>query len=141
MQTNLEAIGGSVGVSSFQKGMEKEKMLDGSNRTFWHTHFKPTLAKPPHYVIIETHRPRKSRDSIVPLGRAEMVTVNEAYAIHLSDDGKSWGKPIMTGPLEIRLANEQFILFPKKTIKRFIKFLITMPLWTAARLPPSASST
>ena len=31
----------------------------------------------------------------------------------------------MAGPLEIRLANEQFILFPKKTIKRFIKFLIT----------------
>ncbi|MEL0119703.1 MAG: DUF1588 domain-containing protein, partial [Opitutae bacterium] len=49
----------------------------------------------------------------------------KAYAIHLSEDGKSWGKPIMTGPLEIRLANEQFILFPKKTTKRFIKFLIT----------------
>ena len=52
-QTNLKAIGGSVTVSSFQKGREKERMLDGSNRTFWHTRFKPTLAKPPHYVIIE----------------------------------------------------------------------------------------
>ena len=49
----------------------------------------------------------------------------EGYAIHLSEDGKSWGKPIMTGALEIRLANEQPILFPKKTTKRFIKFLIT----------------
>ena len=126
LQTNLEAIGGSVSVSSFQKGMEKEKMLDGSNRTFWHTRFKPTLAKPPHYVIIENPQAKE----IEGLNYATWSGGNgngqvEAYAIHLSDDGKSWGKPIMTGPLEIRLANEQFILFPKKTIKRFIKFLIT----------------
>ena len=126
LQTNLEAIGGSVTVSSFQKGMEKEKMLDGSNRTFWHTRFKPTLAKPPHYVIIENPQAKE----IEGLNYATWSGGNgngqvEAYAIHLSEDGKSWGKPIMTGPLEIRLANEQFILFPKKTTKRFIKFLIT----------------
>ena len=33
-QTKLKAIGGSVSVSSSQKGMEKEKMQDGSNRTY-----------------------------------------------------------------------------------------------------------
>ena len=49
----------------------------------------------------------------------------EAYAIHLSDNGKDWGAPILTGPLEIRLANEQPILFPEKTTKHFIKFLVT----------------
>ena len=125
-QTNLEAIGGSVTVSSFQTGMEKERMLDGSNRTFWHTRFKPTLAKPPHYVVIENPQGKE----IEGLNYATWSGGNgngqiEGYAIHLSEDGKSWGKPIMTGPLEIRLANEQPILFPKKTTKRFIKFLIT----------------
>ena len=90
-------------------------MLDGSNRTFWHTRFKPTLAKPPHYVIIENPQAKE----IEGLNYATWSGGNgngqvETYAIHLSEDGKSWGKPIMTGPLEIRLANEQPILFPKE---------------------------
>jgi len=106
--------------------MEKEKMLDGSNRTFWHTRFKPTLAKPPHFVVIENPQAKE----IEGLNYATWSGGNgngqvEAYAIHFSDNGKDWGPPILTGPLEIRLANEQPILFPEKTTKRFIKFLIT----------------
>ncbi len=125
-QTNLKAIGGSVSVSSFQQGMEKEKMQDGSNRTFWHTRFKPTLAKPPHYVILENPQGHQ----IEGLSYATWSGGNgngqvQGYAIHLSDDGKSWGEPIMTGELEIRLANEQPILFAQPTTKRFIKFLVT----------------
>ena len=125
-QTKLKAIGGKVSVSSFQKGMEKEKMQDGSNRTFWHTRFKPTLAKPPHYVVIENPQAKQ----IEGLNYATWSGGNgngqvEAYAIHFSDNGKDWGDPILTGPLEIRLANEQPILFPNQTNKRFIKFLIT----------------
>ncbi|MDP7107894.1 MAG: DUF1587 domain-containing protein, partial [Roseibacillus sp.] len=50
VETKLKAIGGGISVSSFQEGMAKEKMQDGSNRTFWHTRFKPTVAEPPHYV-------------------------------------------------------------------------------------------
>ncbi|MCS5642155.1 MAG: discoidin domain-containing protein [Dehalococcoidia bacterium] len=125
-QTNLKAIGGSVSVSSFQQGMEKEKMQDGSNRTFWHTQFKPTLAKPPHYVILENPQGKQ----IEGLSYATWSGGNgngqvQAYAIHLSDDGKSWDEPIMTGELETRLANEQPINFPQPTTKRFIKFLVT----------------
>jgi len=125
-QTNLKAIGGNVTVSSFQEGMEKEKMLDGSNRTFWHTRFKPTLATPPHYVILENPKGRQ----IGGLSYATWSGGNgngqvKAYAVHLSDDGKAWGSPIVEGELEIRLANEQPIFFPKPTASRFIKFLVT----------------
>ncbi|MCH2061240.1 MAG: DUF1588 domain-containing protein [Verrucomicrobiales bacterium] len=124
--TNLKAIGGSVTVSSFQEGMEKERMLDGSNRTFWHTRFKPTLAKPPHYVILEN----PAGKAIEGLNYATWSGGNgngqvKSFAIHLSEDGISWGKPLMTGALEIRLASEQPILFPEKTTKRFIRFLVT----------------
>ena len=126
LQTNLKAIGGSVSVSSFQKGMEKEKMLDGSNRTFWHTLFNPTLAKPPHHVILKN----PAEKEIEGLSYATWSGGNgngqiKAYAIHLSEDGKNWEPPILKGELEIRLANEQPILFPEKTTKRFIKFLVT----------------
>ena len=125
-QTKLQAIGGRVTVSSFQKGMEKERMQDGSNRTFWQTRFKPTLAKPPHFVVLENPQGK----SIDGLSYATWSGGNgngqvKAHEIYFSNDGKSWGKPVMAGALEIRLANEQPIVFPEPTTKRFIKFLVT----------------
>ena len=126
LPTKLRAIGGRVSVSSFQKGMEKEKMQDGSNKTFWHTRFTPTLAKPPHYVILENPKAKE----IHGLSYATWSGGNgngqvKAYAVYFSEDGKSWGDAAVAGELEIRLANEQKILFPSPTIKPFIKFLIT----------------
>ena len=125
-QSNLQKIGGSMSVSSFQQGMEKEKMQDGSNRTFWHTRFKPTLAKPPHFVIIENPNER----AIKGLSYATWSSGNgngqiEKYEIYTSDDGDNWGEPIVTGDLETRLANEQPIPFSEATTSRFIKFLVT----------------
>lgn len=125
-QSNLQKIGGSLFVSSFQQGMEKAKMQDGSNRTFWHTRFEPTLAKPPHYVILEN----PYRHAIKGLFYATWSGGNgngqiEKYEVYSSDDGKHWGEPIVSGDLETRLANEQPIPFPTATNSRFIKFLVT----------------
>ena len=129
-QTNLQRIGGKVTVSSFQKGMEKEMMQDGSHKTFWHTRYTPTLAKPPHFVIFENPNGAEihglsfatwSNDESGGNGNGLV----KAYEIYFSDDGKSWSKEIMQGGLDVRLANEQPIVFPNKTSKRFIKFLVT----------------
>ncbi len=125
-KTKLQQIGGRISVSSFQEGMEKEKMQDGSNRTFWHTRFKPTVAKPPHFVILENPRGAK----IEGLSYATWSGGNgngqvKAYSIQLSDNGSTWDDPIAKGELEVRLANEQPILFPEPTSKRFIRFLVT----------------
>ena len=125
-RTNLQRIGGNVSVSSLQLGMEKEKMQDGSNETFWHTRFKPTLAKPPHHVIMENPRGVK----ISGLSYATWSGGNgngqvTKYSIFVSDDQQAWGDAIVSGELEVRLANEQPITFPEATTKRFIKFLIT----------------
>jgi hypothetical protein len=125
-QSNLQKIGGKVTVSSFQVGMEKEKMQDGSNLTFWHTRFKPGLAKPPHYVIFEN----PGRKEIQGLSYSTWIGGNgnglvHSYAIHFSDDGQEWGNPIMDGGLDIRLSNTQPIIFPKPTTAPYIKFLVT----------------
>lgn len=125
-KSSLQCIGGSISVSSFQPGMEKENMQDGSNKTFWQTKFNPTLAKPPHYVIIENPR-------AVPIHGLSYATWSggngngqvKAYSLFESDDGQTWGDSIVSGELEVRLANEQPIRFPKPTTKRFMKFLIT----------------
>ncbi|MEM7558660.1 MAG: DUF1588 domain-containing protein, partial [Planctomycetota bacterium] len=125
-RSNLEKIGGSVSVSSFQSGMEKENMLDGSNRTFWHTRFKPTLAKPPHYVILSNPNGHEIRG----LSYATWTGGNgngqvEKFEIYVSENGEDWGNPICTGELETRLANEQPISFPEPTTASFIKFVAT----------------
>jgi hypothetical protein len=125
-QTNLQKIGGTLTVSSFQEGMEKEKMQDGSNRTFWHTRFQPTVAEPPHYVILENpHGAEIEGLSYATWSGGNGNGQVKGYAIHLSDDGKLWRELIVEGELEIRLANEQPILFPQKTTSRYIKFLVT----------------
>lgn len=125
-QTNLQRIGGSISVSSFQEGMEKEKMLDGNNKTFWHSRFKPTEAEPPHYVILEN----PNRVAIEGLSYATWSGGNgngqvEAYTIHESEDGETWSDPIAEGELETRLANEQPIAFPEPTTAQYLKFLVT----------------
>ena len=125
-QTNLKKIGGSVTVSSFQVGMGKEKMQDGSNRTFWHTRFKPTLAEPPHYVIL--HNP--NRHNIEGLSYATWSGGNgngqvQQFEVYASEDARDWGEPIARGDLETRLANEQPIPFVTATDAPFIKFVAT----------------
>lgn len=125
-RSNLEKIGGSISVSSFQPGMEKENMLDGSNRTFWHTCFKPTLAKPPHYVILAN----PNRHEIDGLSYATWTGGNgngqvEKFEVYVSENGEDWEEPICTGELETRLANTQLVSFQEPTTARFIKFVAT----------------
>lgn len=125
-KTELQQIGGRISVSSFQKGMEKEKMQDGSTRTFWHTRFTPDVAKPPHYVILENPASKE----ISGLSYATWSGGNgngqvKEYSISLSDDGNRWGKPIVQGHLNTQWSTEQNILFPAKTSKRYIKFIVT----------------
>ena len=124
-QTRLKAIGGSISVSSEEIGMEKEKMQDGSNRTFWHSQFTPTVAKPPHFVILNNPLEKEIDGvSYSKLTRANNGQV-KSYSIFLSDDAKFWGDPIIKGELDILRSYEQNIIFPNKTTKKYIKFLVT----------------
>lgn len=126
MPTALQRIGGSVSVSSYQVGMEKEKMLDRSSKTFWHTRFTPDVAKPPHYVILEN-------PNCYPIAGLSYTTWTggngngqiKSYSISVSDDGEVWSEPVAQGTLEVMNAAEQEIRFADKTDKRFIRFLVT----------------
>lgn len=125
-QANLQRIDGSIEVSSFQPGMEKEQLLDGQHRTFWHTRFAPELAEPPHYVIIEN--PHNAEIVGLTYGAWSGGNGNgqvKKYSIYLSEDGLNWGDAIVSGELEILTTTDQPIDFPAATTKRFIKFLIT----------------
>ena len=125
-QTRLKAIEGSISVSSEQIGMEKEKMQDGSNRTFWHSRFNPTVAEPPHFVIIHN----KKHEEIHGLSYSKWTGGNgngqvKAYSVYLSDNKINWGKPVIEGKLDTLRSYEQKIIFPQKTTRPFIKFEVT----------------
>lgn len=123
--TVLERIGGNVSVSSFQVGMEKEKMLDRSSKTFWHTRFTPDVATPPHFVMIENPR----RERIAGLSYSTWTGGNgngqlKSYSVLESDDGEEWSKPIAEGRLEVMHAAEQEILLRGSTDKRFLQLRV-----------------
>ena len=122
----LERIGGSLSVSSFQEGREKEQLLDGSNRTYWQSQTSPHPAEPPHFVMIENPGQAEitGLDYSTPSGGDGIGQV-KAFEIYASDDTAHWGTPIVSGDLLTRLAAEQRIHFPTPTDKQFIKFLIT----------------
>ena len=125
-QSVLKTIGGSLSVSSFETGSEKERMMDGSNRTSWQSQSSGEPAKPPHFVVIEN--PRNVQISGLNYSTSSGGDGNgqvKAYEILVSSNGKQWGEPIARGELLTRLAAEQAIRFAEPTNKRFIKFLIT----------------
>jgi hypothetical protein len=123
----LKRIGGTIAeVSSFNPGMEKEKMLDGSTKTFWHSRYDGGFAKPPHYVVIEV----PAGSSVSGLSYAAWSGGNgnghvKGYAVSVSDDGKTWGEPLVKGALKPNVFRDQEIRFPAPTSKKFIKFEVT----------------
>jgi len=124
---NLKRIGGSIAeVSSFNPGQEKENIVDGSTKTFWHSRYDGGFALPPHYVVIEV----PVGNSVTGLSYAAWSGGNDnghvkRYAVFVSDDGKTWGAPLMKGALKPNVYRDQKIRFPAPTSKPFIKFEVT----------------
>jgi len=124
---NLKRIGGTIEqVSSFNPGEEKENMLDGSTKTFWHSRYDGGFAKPPHYVVIQV----PAGTSVSGLSYAAWSGGNDnghvkSYSVSVSNDGKTWGAPLMKGALKPNVYRDQEIRFPVPTTKRFIKFEVT----------------
>jgi hypothetical protein len=113
-------------VSSDNRGHEKEKMIDGDPETFWHTRFQPDFAPKPHFVVLEV----PADTSVSGLTYVAYSGGNgnghvKAYSVSVCDDGKTWSAPLIKGALETKVYNEQKIMFPAPTDKKFIKFEIT----------------
>jgi len=122
--STLQRVGGKIAtVSSFHPGMTREKMLDGSTRTFWHTRFGPTVAAPPHYVVFEVPGDREIA-GLVYTARDRMNGRVRAYEVHVSEDGKDWGVPIVKGKCDPTNLRPQTIAFPEPVTTKFIRFQV-----------------
>jgi len=123
----LKAMGGRIAeVSSFNRGREAKNMLDGDLSTFWHTRFKPDLAKPPHYVVLQVPGTKPVRGLSYYAWAGNGNGHLKGCSVYVSDDGKNWGKPLVKqAVLKPKVHTEQQILFPAPTKKRFIKLEVT----------------
>ena len=125
-KSTLERIGGTLAVSSFEPGLGKDRLLDGSNRTHWRSKISDGPAEAPHFVTIKNpERAEIEGLTYSTLSGGDGNGQVKSFAIYVSANGVEWGKPITRGDLLTRLAAEQKILFSKPVTSPFIKFLIT----------------
>jgi beta-galactosidase len=111
-----------VSASSFQEGEGAPvNVLDGDPQTYWHSEYKPSQAKHPHWLEIDFGKTIKV-SAILYRSRqgVEEGRVKE-YEIFLSQDGKQWGDPVK-GVFENREGEQQATL-PTPVEARYLKFV------------------
>lgn len=113
-----------VSCTSFEDGEgNPEHAIDGDPDTFWHSRWSDDPTKNPHELVIDFGEPRKLH-GIVYSGRADKENGRvKDYQVFFSDDGKSWGKPALSGTFANTDA-EQRAKLDKPLTARFLKFIV-----------------
>lgn len=111
-----------VYASSQEAGEGDAKHLtDGDPNTIWHTMYSVTVAKHPHWVDLDANEV-KTIKGFTYLPRHDGTNGNvKDYTIHVSMDGKEWGKPIHKGAFD-KSAAEKRVVFAQPVKARFIRF-------------------
>ena len=96
-------------------------MVDDDPTTIWHSQFQPKQPLP-QSVIIELPK-IIPLDGLIYTPRQDLNAgrVME-YSVYLSNDGESWGQPVLQGRLDVHKTGNQELKFGTKTEGRFIKF-------------------
>lgn len=114
-----------VSASSFERGEgETVHAIDASRDTFWHSRWSPTIARPPHHLVIDFAQPLNVA-AVVYEARQDGNRNGRVrdYEIYLSLNGKQWGQPAAKGTFP-RAANAQTIRLPQPVKARFMKFVV-----------------
>ncbi|MEM9347118.1 MAG: discoidin domain-containing protein [Planctomycetota bacterium] len=118
-----ERMGITLYGSSAHGSFEAGKAFDDDPSTFWHTDFSGNIMKPhPHHLTLEFSELTKLK------GMGYTARINNGngrigrYAIHISNDGKDWGEPIVTGRFNAG-KREQVVSFDRIISTRFIRLV------------------
>ena len=96
-------------------------LVDDDPSTIWHTMYSITLAKYPHWVDFDAGEPTQMKGFYYQPredGRNGWV---KDYEIYVSQDGKTWGEPVVKGTFG-REGGLQKVYFPKTITARYIRF-------------------
>lgn len=100
---------------------DAKNLTDGDPTTNWHTMYSVTLAKHPHWVDMDAGEVKSIKGfSYLPRQDGNNGNVKN-YTIHVSMDGKEWGKPIQSGAFENNQKEKQ-VTFSKPVKARYIRF-------------------
>jgi beta-galactosidase len=119
----IESVPLEVVYASSQEPREGDAahLTDGDVATIWHTMYRVTLAKYPHWVDFDAAAVKNMKGFVyTPRGDNSNGMVKD-YEIYVSQDGKEWGAPVKKGSLE-RSSEPQKVMFDKPVKARYIRF-------------------
>ena len=96
-------------------------LVDNDPSTIWHTMYSVTVAKYPHWVDLDCGEV-KSIKGFTYLPRQEGSNGNiKEYKFQVSNDGKTWGEPVVTGTFENNLEQKR-VMLSKPVKARYVRF-------------------
>lgn len=118
----IESIQMEVVYASSQESGEGDasNLTDGDPNTIWHSMYSVTVAKHPHWVDLDAGEVKTIKGfSYLPRQDGNNGNIKD-YTIHVSMDGKEWGKPVQKGAFANN-AKEKQVMFAKPVKARFIR--------------------
>ena len=111
-----------VYASSVESGEgDADHLTDGNPDTYWHTMYSVTVANYPHWVDFDCGSV-KTIKGFTYLPRQDSGNGNiKAYRIQVSNDGKTWSKPVAEGSFENN-RNEKVVMLPAAVKARYVRF-------------------
>ncbi|MFV0471329.1 MAG: glycoside hydrolase family 2 TIM barrel-domain containing protein [Paludibacteraceae bacterium] len=100
---------------------DASNLTDGDLNTIWHSMYSVTVAKYPHWVDLDAGEVKNIKGfSFLPRQEGKNGLIKD-FTIHISSDGKEWGKPFYKGTFD-NTQNEKKIVFEKPVNCRYIRF-------------------
>ena len=125
-----------ISVDSQHGGNEARLAFDNNNSTFWHTEYQGSEPTCPHTLVVDMGTPYWVT-AFTYLARQDgnQNGMVKAYEVYLSDDGKTWGTPVVTGEFKNTTAL-QVAKLKTATVGRYLKFVAKSEIngraWTSA---------
>ena len=96
-------------------------LVDGDESTIWHTMYSITLAKFPHWIDFDASEPKTIKGfKLLPRQDTSYGRIKN-YEIYVSNDGKTWGSPIMKGNFDSS-GELKKVMFDKPVKARYVRF-------------------
>jgi len=92
----LQKLGATISADNHHPSHAPDLAVDGNPTTIWHTNWEPAIPMP-HYLILDLKQPVRVR-GLTYLPRQDMTNGRIGrFELHLSTDGRQWGRPVATG--------------------------------------------
>lgn len=116
--------GKAIAASSFESGEgEIRHAVDGDENTFWHSRWSGEPAQPPHFLTVEFER-EINLAAVNYVARSDMENGRiRDYEIYLSNDGQTWGQPVVKGSVRAESDRER-IRLSQPVKARFLKLVV-----------------